>query len=546
MTVFCLYYQLLIIIGCFLITPFGAPECNEALLEKVIKDNNLLRGFVLNNNGAPEANLASELPLIGSTNAWTLRYGGNELEYISPLFVLHEEAPGTPHFWLTGIGIQNGFQPGSSCGSPLLSDNSYITKLKVTTGSKMNMTEYVSIQAPYTDDIDPEGDPILNLKQLGLNNRGRLIKINFPPVAVDEIKLQIIETSQPSDPNVTNYVCLRVEFYGCRRDLANPDEPDINNGVLLQYIMPSTDALIDGYQHEDSNYTGVESMGLLSGGVGVLADGTLGDTPLLSPEEYFGWSVCGTPNPYIILLFNNKYLIVNLITRIWRGDIEDIGAMDNAFKVYDQNDTLLEFDGENVFNVSFLKIEFSYPTDSMLLLLSEVRIVTENKLDLVTGSNLTQLLVQISNNTNTITVTMANTTIVTMANTTTVTMANTTTTVTTTTSTNTQTPTPKPAASNATDDTPGSFGNIFVITTGVLSFIVIILLIIIVILAIVLICCFTSKMQKDETKFYNNNENNSNSYGLKRSDEHTMESIRSNDARVGGDNVELSESQVYL
>ena len=172
------------------ITSLAGQECNEALLENVFKNDPLLKGFVLSNINAPEASLASELPLIGSADAWTLRYGGSESEFISPLFVLHEEAPGTPHFWLTGIGIQNGYEQGSSCGSLVPSDNSFITKLKVTAGSRMNSTEYISIQAPYADE-NSDGEPILNLRLLGLNNRGRLLKINFPPMAADEISLQV-------------------------------------------------------------------------------------------------------------------------------------------------------------------------------------------------------------------------------------------------------------------------------------------------------------------------------------------------------------------
>ena len=184
-----LYILVLFLVSCG-ITSLTGQECNEALLENVFKNDPLLKGFVLNNINAPEASLASELPLIGSTDAWILRYGGNESEFISPLFVLHEEGPGTPHFWLTGIGVQNGYEPGSSCGSLVPNDNSFITKLKVTTGSRMNKTDYVSIHAPYADERD-EGEPILNTRLLGLNNRGRLLKINFPPMAADEISLQV-------------------------------------------------------------------------------------------------------------------------------------------------------------------------------------------------------------------------------------------------------------------------------------------------------------------------------------------------------------------
>ena len=86
-----------------------------------------------------------------------------------------------------------------------------------------------------------------------------------------------METSQPADPNVANSVCLRVEFYGCRRGPGNLNEPDINKGALLQYIMPYPDARVDGYRYDDSSYTGLESLGLLSGGVGVLTNGALGN-----------------------------------------------------------------------------------------------------------------------------------------------------------------------------------------------------------------------------------------------------------------------------
>ena len=202
--------------------------------------------------------------------------------------------------------------------------------------------------------------------------------------------------------------------------------------------------------------------------------------------------------------------------------MKDLEVEDNVFKVYDQNENLLEFDGENIFNVSFLKIEFSYPTDAMLLLLSEVRFATESNLDLLTGSNITLLLSRSGNDTNTTTVSMTNTTNSTPMQTTTYTNV------------------------NNTDTNKGNLSeNIFLITTCILSVIVIILLIIIVIMTIVLIGCFARKnKEEDETKFYSGN---SNSNG-RRSEENTvtMESIKSNEARVGGDNVELSESQIYL
>ena len=249
----------------------------------------------------------------------------------------------------------------------------------------------------------------------------------------------------------------------------------------------------------------------------------LGDTPSLSPTEYFGWSVCGTSNPYIILLFNGTYSLVDVIARVWDGEMKDLEVEDDVFKVYDQNDNLLEFDGEKVFNVSFLKIEFSYPTEAMLLLLSEVRFVTESKLNLLTGSNITLLLTGNGNDTNTTTVSMTNAT----------------------TSNSTPMQTITYTAVNNTDTDKGNLSeNIFLIMTCILSVIVIILLIIIVIMAIVLIGCCARKNREDETKFYSGNSNSNGRH----SEEYavTMESIKSNDARVGGDNVELSESQVYL
>lgn len=347
-------------------------------------------------------------------------------------------------------------------------------------------------------------------------------------------------TSQPADPDVTNSVCLRVEFYGCRRGPNNLDEPNINKGVLLQYIMPYPDARVDGYRHDDSTYTGLESLGLLSGGVGVLTNGALGkltcvnnkyhelsylqllgDTPSLSPTEYFGWSLCGTADPYVILLFNGTYSIVDVIARVWDGELKDLEVEDDVFKVYDQKDNLLAFDGEQVFNVSFLKIEFSYPTGALLVLLSEVRFVTESKVNLLTGSNITLLFSGSGNDTNTTTVSMTNTTNSTPMQTTTYTNLN-----------------------NTDTDTGNLNENLFLITTCILSVIVILLLIIIVIMAIVLIGCCARKntkgQEEDETKFYSGNSNG------RRSEDVTMESMKSNDARVGGDNVELSESQVYL
>ena len=189
---FCnLCIELLVLTTCFSFSLLKAQECDEPLLETVINNDPRLKGNVITNSGAPEASLASELPLIGSTDAWKLRYGGNESEFTSPLFVLHNTAPGTPHFWITGIGVQNGFVHGSACGSSILYQNSFITKLKVSTGFGMNVTSYESIHAPYTSERDSGGDPIINLQQLGLNNRGRLLRLNFPPMGADGVRLQV-------------------------------------------------------------------------------------------------------------------------------------------------------------------------------------------------------------------------------------------------------------------------------------------------------------------------------------------------------------------
>ena len=212
--------------------------------------------------------------------------------------------------------------------------------------------------------------------------------------------------------------------------------------------------------------------------------------------------------------------------------MKDLEVEDGLFKVYDQKDNLLEFDGEQVFNVSFLKIEFSYPTDTMLLLLSEVRFATESKLNLLTGSNITLLLSESDNNTDITTVSMTNTT---------VSMTDTTVGTTNTTSTTPMQTTTNTNLNNTGTDTGNSNENIFLITTCILSVIVIILLIIIAVMAIVLIgCCARKNKEEDEAKFYSGNSNGRHSGDV------TMESMKSNDARVGGDNVELSESQVYL
>ena len=190
--IFCnLCFGFVLLTTFYSITLLGAQECDQPLLETVINNDPRLRDIVIANSGAPEPSLASDLPLIGSTNAWKLRYGGNETEFTSPLFVLHNTGRGTPHFWITGIGIQNGFAAGSACGSSILHQNSFITKLQVATGFGINITKYDSIHAPYTGVRDTAGDPVINLMQLGFNNRGRMIRINFPPMGADQVSLQV-------------------------------------------------------------------------------------------------------------------------------------------------------------------------------------------------------------------------------------------------------------------------------------------------------------------------------------------------------------------
>ena len=256
----------------------------------------------------------------------------------------------------------------------------------------------------------------------------------------------------------------------------------------------------------------------------------LGESPLLSPEDYFGWSVCGIANPYIIFLFNGDYSVVGLIAKLWDKDSSGLEVKYNAYRAFDQLGDELKFDGEKVFNVSFLRIEFSFPMESMLLLLSEVSIASASKENVITGSNLTQLLAQKYNNTND-TNGMSNITNVSTVSISTYThIVN------------------RNVTGMSTDPTTTAEANTlaYSIAVGVLCFIVAILLVIILVLILVLLSCYYSNVRKSSSETLNGHANQSNSNGNKQTDEYTIECVKSSDTRVAADDLELSESQVYL
>ena len=68
---------------------------------------------------------------------------------------------------------------------------------------------------------------------------------------------------------------MRVEFYGC--EVSGSDAPSVNTGPLHQYNLVQASADTYGNLYTDSSYTGITSDGYLSGGTGILTDGTVGN-----------------------------------------------------------------------------------------------------------------------------------------------------------------------------------------------------------------------------------------------------------------------------
>ena len=79
----------------------------------------------------------------------------------------------------------------------------------------------------------------------------------------------------PLSSSVSTEVCLRVEVYGCEKTDNTP--PAVNTGPLYQYNLAQPTAELYGNRYTDPGYTGITSSGYLSGGTGLLSDGTVGE-----------------------------------------------------------------------------------------------------------------------------------------------------------------------------------------------------------------------------------------------------------------------------
>lgn len=167
-------------------------DCDQPLLEMLNNGPPMERNALIANSGAPNSSLTTEIPLLDSKSYWKLRYGGTTPFFTNPLFMLHEEAPMSPHYWITGVAIQNGAIGSCSYSTTGQGNslNSFMREIIVTVGVGGNVSNYSPIHAPYSQ-RNEGNNPVLNLKQLGVNNRGRALKINFQPVAGDAIHLQV-------------------------------------------------------------------------------------------------------------------------------------------------------------------------------------------------------------------------------------------------------------------------------------------------------------------------------------------------------------------
>ena len=271
---------------------------------------------------------------------------------------------------------------------------------------------------------------------------------------------------------------------------------------------------------------------------------TLGITPSENPDLYLGWSICATNNPHITFLFNGQYPISDFIVKLW--DNENGRIVDYSdFMVYDQFENEIQFDGSTMFDVSYLKIVFSYPTDSRVLLLSEVSFSNASNLDVLTGSNLTELLLA-KYQSNSINSSPSTTTLMPSVSSTTSPKVM---------SSVSSTTSPKVmSSSNITFQTEptiipaGRVGleqeTILYIVIGILGLIVVVLLLIVVVQGMMLFRCYRSSGDR-EPQFYPERLENDHSDG-NGTNSNPMESIRSNEARVTEKPYDLSESQVYL
>ena len=194
-------------------------------------------------------------------------------------------------------------------------------------------------------------------------------------------------------------VCLRVEVYGCEKTDNTP--PAVNTGPLYQYNMAQPTAELYGNRYTDPGYTGITSSGYLSGGTGLLSDGTVGGDAEGAPAQWIGWNKTETPQIEVLLLLKSSHQFDRINLFYWADSAGGTGPPDDV-SILDQTDATIPFTFEDInfgdkvkarsfirdtqVLSSYVKLRMGYAAGAGALLLTEIELVKQDATNVLTGS----------------------------------------------------------------------------------------------------------------------------------------------------------------
>ncbi|KAI6658624.1 hypothetical protein LOD99_15422 [Oopsacas minuta] len=263
----------------------SSQQCNTPILRDII-DGGSGEGDFINSLGSNRV-----VPVLNQSEALEIRVSG----FNFPIFRLNT------NYDINAIDIQFGSE-GTSC-----SDNGIAIEMETITIGNSDPVDSpgTAVQIGYDD------NDIMNLIELGDPNEGRIIRLRFNAARGRYIKYGITTTNPPGNDSNVVELCLRTEFYGCTSG-------GITGLTFLQYN------LIEPTVYTDSIYTGITSKGYMSGGEGLLNDGSIGTSPIADNTQWIGWDNPDMENPEVLFLFSRDVNIRNISIFYWGETSSDI------------------------------------------------------------------------------------------------------------------------------------------------------------------------------------------------------------------------------
>ena len=162
-----------------LVSMHTAQECDTPLFREVVAPDDTKTRFTLDNIGETDPGFVTGLPLINSSHPLVIREG----DFTIPTLLLAGRDNLSPHFWLTALDLQQG-PAGANCWS-----SAVVQELSV---ELREANGYRALDVPFREGRDPaNSNPTLNLKELGGAAGGRVVRLSFPPMGADGIRINV-------------------------------------------------------------------------------------------------------------------------------------------------------------------------------------------------------------------------------------------------------------------------------------------------------------------------------------------------------------------